>query len=95
MCIDDLTIEFEKLESTESVDWAQVSTAISHKDWLDTQAVDVSVQKGLSNLFSLGRAQKEKLEYEKSLKSHTEFERYYKQGEARNSDYRVDLMRIF
>ena len=73
MCIDDLNIEFEKLESTESVDSAQVATAVSHQDWLDTRAVDVSVQKGLSKLFSSGRAQKEKLEYEKSLKSHKEF----------------------
>jgi len=60
-----LNIEFEKLGSTESVDSAQAAAVNSHKAWLDTQSVDVSVHKNLANLFSSGRALKEKLESEK------------------------------
>jgi hypothetical protein len=79
-CSRDLSIEFEKLKSTESVDSAQAATATSHKDWLDIQSVDVSVQNSLSNLFSSARAQKEKLEHEKSRKSRKAFDKYYEQG---------------
>ena len=79
------------MESTESVDPAQAATATLHKAWLDTKSVDVSAQKGLSNLFS----SKEKRENEKSLKEHEAFEKYYKQGEPRKSDYQTDLMQIF
>ena len=60
MYIHDLDVEVGQLES--GVDSARAATASSHKDWLD-------VQKGLSNLFSSSRAQKEKLE------------KYYEQGE--------------
>jgi hypothetical protein len=45
MCIRDLNIELEKLGLTETVDSAQAATATSHKEWLDIQSVDVSVQK--------------------------------------------------
>ena len=81
--IRDLNFEFEKLESTEGVDSAQAATAILHTDWLDIKAVDFGVQKGLSNLFSSSRAQKVKLENEKTLKAEeaqAAFREYYKQG---------------
>ena len=63
--IRDVNSEFENLEPTQSVDSAQAATASLHKDWIEIKSVDVSVQKGLSNMFSSGRAQKEKLENEK------------------------------
>jgi len=85
MCIHNLSIEFEKLESTESVDSAQAATATSHKRWLDIQSVDVSVRKSRSNMFSSGRAQKEKLEYEISTLSSDAFTIYYEQGELRTT----------
>ena len=44
MYIRDLNLEFDKLESPENVDSAQVATATSHKDY-------VSGQKSLSKLF--------------------------------------------
>ena len=44
MCIRDLNLEFDKLESRENVDSAQVATATSHKEY-------VSDQKKLSKLF--------------------------------------------
>ena len=84
MYIHDLDVEVEKLES--GVDSAQADTASLHKDWLDIKSVDTSVQKGLSNLFSSGRAQKVKLENEKTLKAQEEYkvmEKYSSQGEPR------------
>ena len=44
MCICDLNLEFDKFESPENVDSAQMATATSHKD-------SVSDQKSLSKLF--------------------------------------------
>ena len=79
----DLDVEVEKLESREDVDSAQAATASLYKDWLD---VDASVQKGLSNLFSSGQAQKEKLE--------KKAQRYYEQGEPRTSDQHAHLMPV-
>jgi hypothetical protein len=81
MCIRDLGIEFERLESAESANAAQAATTASHKDWLDIKTVDVSVQRGLSNLFTSGRAQKAKLEDEKASKASNAFQEYYKKGE--------------
>ena len=88
MYIRDVNIEFEKLESTESVDAAQAATATSHNDWLDIKSVDFSAPKSLSNLFSSSRAQKEKLEHEKINKTCEAFEKYYKEGEPRQGDHR-------
>jgi len=65
-----------------------------HKDWLDIKSVDVSVQNTLSNLFSSSRAQKEKLENKKSLKSSVAFAKYYNQGGAWKSDHQAYLMPI-
>jgi hypothetical protein len=90
----DLNMELEKLVSTESVDLAQAATATSHKEWLDMKSVDVSVQKNLSNLFSSGRALKEKLESEKTLKVNEALKEYYNQGEPRKSDHQTDLIQI-
>ncbi len=92
MYIRDLNLEVEKLVSTEDVDSAQAATATLHKDWLDIKSVDISAQKGLSNLFS----SKEKLENEKSLKAREACERYGKQGEPRRrkSDHQTDLIQI-
>jgi len=70
-----------KISNQQSVGSAQAATATSHKSWLDIKSVDVSVHNGLSNLFSSGRAQKEKLENEKTLKARKAFIKYYKQGE--------------
>jgi hypothetical protein len=81
MCIRDLGIEFEKLQSAENVDAAQTATATSHKDYLDIKSVDVSVQRSLSKVLSLGRAQKGKLEREKAQKSYEIFKTYYRHGE--------------
>jgi hypothetical protein len=97
MCISDMNIEFAKLESTENVGSAQAATATSHKEWLDIQSADVSAQKGLFNLFSSGRAQKQKPKYEKDLeymKIHDVFQDYYKQGDSRKSDHWVNLMQF-
>ena len=91
MYIYDVNIEFEKLESTESVDNAQAATATLHNDWLDIKSADVTTPKGLSDLFSSGRAQKAKQENEKWLqinKTREAFENYYKQGEPRKGDHR-------
>jgi hypothetical protein len=89
-----LNIELEELDSTESVDSAQAATASSHKEWLDIKSVDVSVQKNLSNLFASGRALKEKLESEKTLKVNEALKEYYNQGEPRKSDHQTDLIQI-
>ena len=75
--IRDLDFEVEKLGSTGDVASAQAATATLHKDWLDIKSVDVSAQKGLSNLFS----SKGKIETEKRLKAREAFEKYGKQGE--------------
>ena len=80
----DLVLEFGKLnKSREGLDSAQAATASLHKDWLDIKSEDVSVQNGLSNLFSSSRAQKEKLENEKTLKAQEALQKYGKQGEPR------------
>ena len=91
----DLDVEVEELES--GVDSAQAATASLHKDWLDIKSVDVSVQKGLSSLFSSGRAQREKLEIEKTQKTREErkaLEKYAKQGEPRKNDHHAYLMLV-
>ena len=87
MDIRDLNFEVVKLKSTEGVDSAQAATATLHKDWLDIDQVDVSVQKGLSNLFS----SKEKLKLEKQLKAHEALKKYHEQGEPRKGNYPTDL----
>jgi len=86
-CIGDLNVEFEKLESTETLDSAQAATATSHNEW---QSVDLSVQKNLSNLFSSSKAVKEK----KTVKVNEVFQEYYNQGEPRKGDHQTDLIRI-
>jgi len=40
MCIRDLNIKFENLESTGNVDSAQAAAVTSHKEWLDIKSVD-------------------------------------------------------
>ena len=94
----ELNSEFENVKSTEGVNSAQAATAALYKDWLDIRSEDVStVQKGLSNLFASARAQKAKLEMEKQVQVHRareSFEKYYKQGEPRNSDHQADLTQI-
>ena len=77
MYIRDLNFEFEKLESTKSIDSVQVATTTLHKDWLDIKSVDVS--KSLTNLFS----SKAKLENEKMLKAREAFWKYCNQGNPR------------
>jgi len=97
MYFGDLNIEFEKLESTKSVDSAQAAAVTSHKEWLDIKSVDVSVQKNLSNLLSSGKALKEKLEKletEKTLKVKGALEKCHDQGEPRKSDHQTDLIQI-
>ena len=97
MYIRDLDVEVENFELREGVDSAQAATASSHKDWLDIKSVDVSVQTGLSNLLSSGRAQKVKLENKKRLRArerHKALEEYYKQGEPRKRDYHAYLMQV-
>ena len=88
--IRNLNFKFENLRSTEDVASAQAATATLHKDWLDIKSVDVSAQKGLSNLFS----SKERLETVKGLKAREAFEKYGKQGEPtkRKIDHQTDLI---
>jgi hypothetical protein len=95
--IGDLNIEFARLESEDNVDSAQAATITSHKDWCDIKSIDVSVQKNLSNLFSSGRAQKQKteMENEKGLKAREAFQKYYEQGNPRKCDHQTDLMGIY
>ena len=90
-CIDDLNLEFEKLESAECIDSARAATATSYKEWLDIKPVDVSVQKILSNLLPSGRARNKKLERETV---HEGFKKYYEQGEPREDEHQTDLIRI-
>ena len=87
----DLNSEVEVLESTEDIDSAQATTATLHKAWLSVKSDKIGVQKGLSNLFSSGRAQKEKLEIEKRRTAREASKKYYKQGEPRTSDHQADL----
>ena len=97
MDIRDLDFEVEKLESTEGVDSAQAATATLYEDWLGIKLVDVSVQKGLSSLFSSSQAQNVKLENKKALKSQEAQEalkEYYMQGEPWKSDHQTDLIQI-
>jgi len=65
-----------------------------HKDWLDVKSVDISVQKGLSNLFSSGRAQKENLEIEQDRKAREALKKYYEQSEPRKIDHLTDLTQV-
>ena len=97
MYFGDLNIEIENLESTKSVDSAQAAAVTSRKEWLDSKSVDVSVQKNRSNLFSSGRALKEKLEKletEKTLRVKEALEKCNDQGEPRKSDHQTDLIQI-
>ena len=87
MYIRDLDSEVEKLESTEDVDSAQAAAATLRKDWLDIK----SVQKGLSNLFSSGRAQKKALQDQRAREA---LKKYYKQGEPWKSDRQTDLTQV-
>jgi len=81
--IRDLSIEFEKLESAESVHSAQTAATASHNNWFAIKSVDVSVQKSLYWFFSSSQAQKEKLEKEKARKSFKAFQELYSEGRQR------------
>ena len=87
MYIRDLDSEVGNLESTEDVDSAQAAAATLRKDWLDIK----SVQKGLSNLFSPGRAQKKALQ---NFRAREALRKYYEQGEPRESDHQADLTQV-
>jgi hypothetical protein len=95
MDIRDLNSEIANLESTDSVDSAQAAAATSHKDWLEVESVDATVQKGLSSLLSSGRAQKQKLEDEKLKKGRAAFQKYLGRGEPRKSDHQTELIDVF
>ena len=90
MYIRDLNFEFEKRESTKSIDSAQVATATLYKDWLDIKTVDVS--KGLTNLLS----SKAKRENEKIMKAREAFWKYCNQGNSRKRkiDHQTNLIQI-
>jgi len=97
MYFGDLNIKFENLKSTKSVDSAQAAAVTSHKEWLDIESVDVSVQKNLSNLFSSGKALKEKLEKletKQTLKVEEALKKCHDQGEPRKTDHQTDLSQI-
>ena len=94
MYFHDLVPEFRKLKWRVDVDSAQAATASLHDDWLDIKSVNVSVQRGLSNLFSSSRAQKVKLENEKTLKAQEALQKYRFQGESRKSDHHASLMPV-
>jgi len=91
----DLHIEFEDLKATKSVNSAQAAAVTSHKEWLDIKSVNVSVQKNWSNLFSSGKALKEKLEKletEKTLKVKEARRKCHDQGEPRKTDHQTGLI---
>ena len=89
-----LSSEFGNLESAEGVHSAQAVRATLHKDWLDVKSADVSVQRGVSNLFSSDRAQRQKLENEKVVKAQEAFKKYHTQGEPMRSDRQADLTQV-
>ena len=69
----------------------------SYEDRWNITPDGAKAENRLYGLLSLGRAQKEKLENEKRRKrrkNQTAFEKYYKQGEARNVDHQTDLIQI-
>ena len=94
ICTYNLRSEFGNLESAEGVDSARAATATSYKDWFDIKSADVSVQRGVSNLFSSDRAQRQKLENEKVVKAQEAFKKYHTQGEPRKSDHQADLTQV-
>ena len=85
MCIHDLNLELANLESTvKSIPATQAATSALYNKWHDIESTDVVIQRGLSNLLSSGRTQRERLENKKRMKEHEveeASERYYKQGE--------------
>ena len=96
MSIRDLNFECSELKSTFNIDFAQATTAALHTAWCDIKSVEISVQKGLSNMFSLVRAQNEKMEMEKKKKLRTDeaFQKYHSQGELRKSAHQTDLIEV-
>jgi len=80
--IRDLNIELANLESTvKSVTATQTARETLYEEWHDIESTDVIIQRGLSNLLSSGRTQRERLEIKKRTKVEEAFERYYKKGE--------------
>jgi len=85
MCIRDLDLELANLESTiNSVPATHTATAISYKEWNDIESTDVIIERGLSNLLSSGRTQRERLKNKKRMKekeANEAFDLYYEQGD--------------
>ena len=95
MDIRELNFEVIKHESTKGVESAQAATVTLYEDWLGIESVDVSVQKGLSTLFSSSHTQKEKMEKKKKLRqreAHKALKKYCDQGESRKSDHQTNLI---
>ena len=85
MDIRDLNLELANLKSTiKSVPATQDATATLYKEWRNIESTDVIIERGLSNLLSSGRTQRERLENKKILKANEAaqaLEMYYEQGE--------------
>ena len=92
MHIRDIKSEFEKLEQMEGVNFAQTATATSYDRLLDIKSADISIQKGLSNLFSSGRGQKQRMENAKDWNAKLAFDECYKQGGPGNGGNQADLI---
>ena len=94
-----LNLEFKNLKSADivnSVVSAQDATATLYKDWQDTKVAEVIPQSRLSNFLSSGNTQLKKLASQKAKKKESEeaaLKLYFNQGERRNSDYWINLMR--
>ena len=78
-----LNLEFKKLKPADTVKAAQATTATLYKDWQDTKVAEVTPPGRLSNFLSSASTQMEK----KRAREREAFQRYFKQGERRNSDH--------
>ena len=85
MYIRDFNLELANLESTvRSIPATQAATKTLYKEWREIESTDVIIERGLSNLLSSGRTQRERLENKKRMKAQEAeeaFEKFYKQGE--------------
>ena len=93
-----LNLELKNLklpDIVKSVESAQAATAAFYNTWQGIKVAEVTPQRRLSNFLSSASSQREKLSSEKAKQEERErvaLDRYFDQGERRNSDYWIELM---
>ena len=87
-----LNLEFANLKLAENVTSAQVATATLYKNWQEIKLAEITPQNRLPSILSSTRIQKEK--FRNQMDQKRAIAEYCKQGELRDRDYWINLMKV-